>query len=59
MLQIDLLLERGKFHAVMDNKIQEAMGSITKHSKLTETLEFFVVVVAELILLHIRLIMIL
>ncbi len=58
MLQIDLLLERGKDLQIMD-KIQEAMGSITKHSKLTETLEFFVVVVAELILLHIRLIMIL
>lgn len=40
MLQIDLLLERGKDVQIMDNKIQEAMGSITKHSKLTETLEF-------------------
>ncbi len=38
MLQIDLLLERGKDMQIMDNRIQQAMGSITK---LTETLEFF------------------
>lgn len=41
MLQIYLLLERGKDMQIMDNKIQQAMGYITKHSKLTETLEFF------------------